>query len=378
MKEPEIRRVLHIVSAMDRGGAETLIMNIYRNLDRTKIQFDFVVHSNKMNDFEEEIVKLGGKIFKIQSLGQLGPFNYVKELIKIMKSNHYIAIHSHTDYQSGFPALAAKLSGVKKRICHSHSNNWPNRGQFKEKMSLKVLQKIIQLSATNYCSCSKEAAQFLFGNKLVNSERVRIFKNGIDIRDFTKMEVNSRNNVIHELKLPKDVKIIGHVGKFSDSKNQIFILNLLKKLLKEDERYCALLIGDGPLKAQMEAEADRLGILDHVKFLGVREDIPKLMRAFDVFLFPSKFEGFGIVVLEAQSAGTPCVLSASVPKMTDVGLGLTTFVDLKESLDVWCHKVKESIEKERPSSGFIVETISEKGYNIQSTINEWVELYGAS
>ncbi|MDR7000602.1 glycosyltransferase EpsF [Neobacillus niacini] len=372
------KRILHIVSAMDRGGAETLIMNIYRNLDRTKLQFDFVVHSNKINDFEEEIIKLGGKIFKIPSLGQLGPVNYIKDLMKIMKSNHYIAIHSHTDYQSGFPALAAKLSGIKKRICHSHSNNWPNGGQLSEKMSLKVLQKIIRFSATNYCSCSKEAAQFLFGNRLVDSGKVGIFKNGIDISEFTKIEADSRNSVIRELKLPNDAKILGHVGRFSDSKNQIFVLNLLKKLLEDDERYCALLIGDGPLKEQMEAEAERLGIIKHVKFMGVRTDIPRLMKAFDVFLFPSKFEGFGIVVLEAQSAGTPCVLSAAVPKMTDMGLGLTTFVDLKESLEVWCQKVKESINKERPNSGLIMETISEKGYNIQSNVNEWIDLYGAS
>ncbi|MFD0829846.1 glycosyltransferase family 1 protein [Neobacillus sp. M.A.Huq-85] len=363
---------------MDRGGAETLIMNIYRNLDRTKFQFDFVVHSNKVNDFEEEIIKLGGKTFKISSLGQLGPYNYIKELMKIMKSNHYIAIHSHTDYQSGFPALAAKLSGVKKRICHSHSNNWPNGGHFRDKVSLKVLQKIIQLSATNYCSCSKEAAQFLFGKKLVDSGKVGIFKNGINISEFTKIEADSRNSVIQELNLPKDAKILGHVGRFSDSKNQIFLLNLLKKLLKEDERYYALLIGDGPLKEQLEAEAGRLGVIEHVKFMGVRTDIPRLMKAFDVFLFPSKFEGFGIVVLEAQSSGAPCVLSSAVPKMTDMGLGLTTFIDLKEGLDIWCQKVKDAINKERPNSSFILETISEKGYNIRSNVNEWIDLYGAS
>ncbi|WP_307311800.1 glycosyltransferase family 1 protein [Neobacillus driksii] len=362
---------------MERGGAETLIMNIYRNLDRSKIQFDFISHSNKQGDYEKEIIELGGRIFKIPSLGQLGPYTYIKELVKIMSANSFIAVHAHTDFQSGFPALAAKISGITNRICHSHSNNWHKGNRYYEKITLKVLQTIIRFTATHYCSCSKEAAEFLFGKKMFNDGKVRILKNGIDINQFESKK-NYRKSVSEELGIPDNSKIIGHVGRFSESKNHIFILKILKELLEKDSSFFALLIGEGPLKKQIEKDAQTLGILKHIRFLGVREDIPRLMKAFDVFLFPSQFEGFGIVALEAQSAGTPCVISNKVPITTDMGLGLTSYLSLDERLENWCTEINDALEKDRPSSRLIKEEISKRGYNIQSNVNDWINLYGAS
>ncbi|MDQ0198785.1 glycosyltransferase family 1 protein [Neobacillus ginsengisoli] len=376
--EKEPKRILHIVSSMERGGAETLIMNIYRNLDRTKLQFDFITHSNKKGDFDEEILTLGGRIYKIPSLGNLGPLSYIKNLIKIMNSNSYIAVHSHTDYQGGFPALAAKIAGINKRICHSHSNNWSKAKSFKSWVTLIILRSLIKISATNYCSCSLEAAQFLFGQNIGKTGKVSILKNGVDIAQFTMARTNLRNSVINELNLSGNVKIIGHVGRFSDSKNHFFILKVLKKLIEEDDHYVALLIGDGPLRINIEKEAAKLGVLNHIRFLGVRSDIPKLMKAFDVFLFPSKFEGFGIVTIEAQCSGTPCVIADTVPKATDMGLGLTSFVNLDESLDSWCNKIKESILMARPDDDLIYDRVSNRGFNIKNNVSDWVELYGAS
>lgn len=158
-------RILHIVSSMGRGGAESLIMNIYRMIDRSEIQFDFITHSKGEEDYDEEIKLMGGRIYRIASLGSSGPINYMKSLVKIMSANNYAAIHAHTDYQSGFPALAAKLCGISTRICHSHSNNWLKNSSFKEMFVLRGLQTMIKLSATKYCSCSEEAAKFLFGKK---------------------------------------------------------------------------------------------------------------------------------------------------------------------------------------------------------------------
>jgi glycosyltransferase EpsF len=376
--EKSPKRILHIVSAMERGGAETLIMNIYRNLDRSKIQFDFISHSNKLGDYEKEIIELGGRIFKIPSLGQLGPYSYIKELVKIMSANSFIAVHAHTDFQSGFPALAAKISGIPKRICHSHSNNWHKGNRYLEKIMLKILQTVIRFSATHYCSCSKEAAEFLFGRYMFNDGKVSILKNGIDITQFTSNVADFRKSVSEELGIPENAKIIGHVGRFSDSKNHIFILKILKELLERESRFFALLIGEGPLKEKIEKEAQNLGILKHIRFLGVREDIPRLMKAFDVFLFPSQFEGFGIVALEAQSAGTPCVISNKVPSTTDMGIGLTSYISLDERLEFWCSEINDAIKKERPSSRLINEAISKRGYNIQSNVNDWINLYGAS
>ncbi|MCL6572368.1 MAG: glycosyltransferase [Bacillus sp. (in: Bacteria)] len=370
------KRVLHIVSGLERGGAETLIMNVYRNIDRTQVQFDFIVHLARKGDYEDEIIKMGGKIYKIPSLGQLGAFSYTKELAKIMRSFPYIAVHSHTDYQGGFSALAAKICGIENRICHSHSNNWPKGNGVKARFTLKILKILIKLFATSYCSCSKEAAQFLFGENMIAKSKVNILKNGIDLSQYSSIDPNSKRSVIDEFYLHGDVKIIGHVGHFSDSKNHMFILNVLKKLLEKDNRFVALLVGEGPLKSQIEMEGIRLGISEYVRFLGVRTDIPRLMKSFDVFLFPSIFEGFGIVVLEAQSAGTPCVVSDSVPKTTDMGLNLVSYVGLDKKIEIWIEEIHKALNLDKLEDKKIYNKMLTSGFNIKENVPNWLSLYG--
>lgn len=370
------KRVLHIVSAMNRGGAETLLMNVYRNINRDQIQFDFVSHSTAKEDFEEEIHKLGGRIFKIASLGQQGPIAYIKELRRIMSDFPFIAVHIHTDFQGGFPALAAKMSRIKIRICHSHSNNWPKGSSLSAKIQLIALQALIRFSATNYSSCSLEAGEFLFGRKMITKKKVKILKNGIDMEPYREIDDQFRQQLISELQLPTQAKIIGHVGRFSESKNQHFILKVLKKLAEEDGSYVVLFVGDGPMRKEIEQEAERLEISSQVHFLGVRKDIPNLMSGFDIFLFPSKFEGFGMVAVEAQCTGTPCVISDAVPKSTDMGLGLAEYLPLE--VEKWCSQIKKSLFIQRPNSRKIVQQISKRGYSIQTSVGDWLQLYGAS
>lgn len=367
-------RVLHIVSSMDRGGAESLIMNIYRNLDRSRLQFDFITHDTKKGDYDDEIVALGGQVFHVPSLGSCGAVSYVKKLISIMSQSSYAAVHSHTDYQSGFPTLAAKLSGVPKRISHSHSTNWPSGNGMKARAILKLLRLLIKWSATDYCSCSIEAGLFLFGK----NSRAGVINNGINVSEFTSISDNSKNSVLKELALPEDVILIGHVGRFSESKNHFFILKVLKKLIDEDENYMLLLVGDGPLKEKVIEDAEKLGILMNIRFLGVRTDIPRLMKAFDVFLFPSLFEGFGIVTLEAQSAGTPCVVADVVPKSTDMGLNLMTYISLEEGIDSWVEKIKLSIQGNKPNIDLIHYNFEQNGFDIKKNVPAWLSLYGVS
>ncbi|MGE7878878.1 glycosyltransferase family 1 protein [Peribacillus muralis] len=371
-------RILHIVSAMDRGGAETIIMNIYRNLDRNRIQFDFITHSNKKEDFEDEILGLGGSLMKIPSLGTVGPVSYLKELMRIMTAKAYQAVHAHTDYQAGFPVLAAKMSGIKIRICHSHSDNWSKGKQFKERMTLKALQTFMKVSANRYCSCSHEAAKFMFGNQKVKNGKVTVLKNAINVGEFAGTKIDSRNSILKEFGLEDDAKIIGHVGRFSDSKNHRFILSLMHELLKNDRSFFALLVGDGPLRQEIEHKATALGIRGNIKFLGVRTDIPLLMKGFDVFLFPSLFEGFGIAALEAQGSGTPCILSDTVPKSIDMDLGLIRFISLSEPLDIWCNEVNASLLLEAPDDEAIQSKIATNGYDIYGNVKEWLKLYEVS
>lgn len=376
MRQHVPRRILHIVSAMDRGGAETLIMNVYRNIDKSQVQFDFIVHRSEQGDYDKEILELGGRVIRIASLGQLGPILYIKELTRIMRSFPYQAVHSHTDYQGGISSLAAKLSGIQHRICHSHSTNWQKGKRLKERIILKTLQTIIKVSATSYCSCSEEAGRFLFGDQSLKQGKVNILKNGIDLMSFTKLNRNCKTKLLQELKLPEDSITIGHVGTFSKSKNQMFILKVLKKLLVKDSRFVVLLVGEGPLRQQVEKEAVKLGISDNIRFLGVQSDIPSIMKSFDIFLFPSIFEGFGIVALEAQSAGTPCVLSDVIPRSVDMGLGLVTFVNLAQGIEVWCDAINKGLLLNRPENNKIFNQILSKGYDIRNNIKDWISLYG--
>lgn len=370
-------RVLHVVSAMERGGAEMLIMNVYRNIDRTKVQFDFITHGGRTGSFEQEILSMGGEIYNIPSLGSSGPIGYLKNVMAVMSKKNYQAVHIHTDYQSGIPALAAKRCGITTRICHSHSSSWIKKNGIFGKIILYILRALILLYATTLCSCSREAAAFLFGKRAVQKNRVNIIKNAIDIMDYLPSDTNHRKAVLEELKLDEHVKTIGHVGRFSKSKNQMFLLHILKKLVEKDPRYVAILIGDGPLKEEVQEEARKLGLLPHIKFLGVRSDIPRLMKAFDVFVFPSRFEGFGIVMLEAQSAGVPCIASTAVPRATDMKLGIVRYVNLEEGPLIWSRHIRSAILLKRPRKREIVQNITEQGFNIRTNIQEWIHLYGA-
>ncbi|PGZ75804.1 glycosyltransferase family 1 protein [Bacillus sp. AFS029637] len=376
VKAKKAIRVLHIVSAMNRGGAETLLMNIYRNIDKSQVQFDFVSHRTEKCDYDEEIALLGGKIYRIPSLGQVGPFAYIKELTKIMSDNRYVAVHAHTDYQGGFVAVAAKKAGIKKRICHSHSNNWPQGSGVAARVTLKILRSIIKYAGTDYCACSSEAARFLFGEKMLHHNKVELIKNGIDIKQFIDVEIEEISSVRKELCIPDAAKLIGHIGRFSESKNHIFILQVLKEILKKDTNFIAILAGDGPLKASIELKAKELGIYENIRFLGVRNDIPIIMNIIDVFVFPSLFEGFGIVTLEAQCAGVPCVVADTIPKNTDMGLGIVSFVGLDEKIEIWSTEIYKALLKERPEKAIIINNISKLGFDINNSILEWLTLYG--
>ena len=163
MQDNRPKRVLHVVSRMQRGGAETMIMNLYRNIDREKVQFDFIVHSDIKGDYDEEIEKLGGKIIKCNSLGTVGPLRYVKELSQLIKDNGpFCVVHAHTDFQTGFVAKAAKKAGVGKRICHSHNTQWKSNPNIIDKVMLFIFKIFIDKYATDYCSCGRDAAKFLF------------------------------------------------------------------------------------------------------------------------------------------------------------------------------------------------------------------------
>ena len=300
-------RVLQVIRAMNIGGAETLIMNLYRNIDRKKVQFDFLVSYEGY--FDDEIKKLGGNIHYIPYLTDKGQITYEKNIIKLLKAHpEYQVIHSHIDQVSGIIMQAAKKAGVSVRISHSHSTS-NNNGKI-AKIYKGYLQSKINKNANNYFACSKEAASWLFKEK---SKEAVIINNGIDIDKF-KFSQEKRDKIRKELNIPEDYIVVGHVGAFRKEKNHIKLIQLYNEYLKENPKSVLVSVGDGDLKNNIIEEVKNLGIENNVKFLGLRSDTDALYSAFDILLFPSLYEGLSICLLEAQTSGLKILTSDTVDK----------------------------------------------------------------
>lgn len=372
--EDNIKRILHVVSAMNRGGAETMIMNLYRKIDRKKIQFDFIVHSNTKGHYDDEIVSLGGRIIKCNSLGTVGPVKYIRELSRLISNNGpFHAVHSHTDFQGGFVAMAAKKADVDKRICHSHNTQWVANPSIIHKIQLAIFKEMIDRYASDYCACGIDSAKFLFKENKIKENKIKYLNNGIDIEKF-----NNDYNCSHiksQFDICEDTIVIGHIGRFYEQKNHKFIIKLANRMKEKGYKFKILLVGEGPLLDKIKSEVEILNLNQYVKFLGIRSDIAELMNVFDVFLFPSFFEGLPVVLVEAQASGLPCVISDTITKEIDFKLDLIKYSNLNESIDTWIDQILSSKYSIKVNSEKINSTLSELGYDVNSNIDKIMKLY---
>lgn len=304
-------RILHVLRAMEMGGAQTLIMNLYRNIDREKVQFDFLLSDNDY--FDEEILKLGGKVFYIPYLTKKGQLNYEHNIIKFLKEhNEYKIVHSHIDQVTGIVMQAARKANVPVRIAHSH--NTKNTNGFIGKIYKNYLQNKINKNATNLFGCSEEACKWLFKER---ANEAKILNNGIDIEKF-KYSTEKREKVRKELNISEGTIVVGHIGAFRKQKNHEGLINIYNEYLKTNSNSCLLLCGDGDLKCDIEKKVRNLGIGDKVKFLGIRSDTDALYSAFDIFLFPSLYEGLSVALIEAQASGVKILASDTIDKKTEL------------------------------------------------------------
>lgn len=360
-------RVLHVVVNMNLGGAETLLMNLYRNIDRSKIQFDFL--TCKEGVFDEEILKLGGKVYRIPYITEVGHSKYLKALTDFfMNTSQYQIVHSHMDKMSGFVLRAAKKAGVSVRIAHSHSTR--SEGGAAARIYKWYAGTMIRKCATDFVSCSREAAEWLFGNK---EDRTILLKNGIDLEQF-KFSQKVRESIRSELKIKENQFIVGHVGRFSMPKNHSYLLEVFKDFLSYREEAILLLVGDGPLLPQIKRKVEEMKLTKNVKFLGSRSDVEQLLQAFDIFLFPSVFEGFPISVIEAQATGLPCLISDSITKEIDMGLGLVQSLSLKNK-KLWIDKMQDIYGIHSTRNSKLISLISKNGFDIKNSTDYLREFY---
>ena len=358
-------RVLMLFTILNRGGAETMVMNYYRAIDRSKVQFDFVVHREEEGDYEEEIRSLGGKIYRMMPLRPHTFGKYERQISAFFDEHpEYRIIHGQCSESGYFFYKEAARRGIPFIIAHAHNSHvkfdlrWIVRTWMKHKMRPYL---------THNFACGEEAAEWLFGKEL--AKKAIILKNAIDTRQYL-FDEQLREKKREELGLAPEVLTICHIGRFDKVKNHCFILDIFEKLLKRRPTAQLLLIGDGDLREQTEKKATQKGISTQIHFLGVRRDVNELLQAADVLVFPSLFEGLGIAVVEAQCTGMPCIISDIIPNEVMI-TNLVEKVSLHESASTWAEKLIAATTRtfDRPA---YAEKVASAGYDIKSN-SRWLE-----
>lgn len=363
------KRVLHVVGGMSRAGTETMLMNLYRNIDTENLQFDFITFYENESDYYNEIIKRGGKIIILDRPEEIGRFRSLIQMIKVIRDNGpYQAIHGHTQFNCGVVVLAGYISNVKVRISHAHTNIDHSNGIIR-RIYVDIMRIIINLLSTNLLSCSKSAGKYLFGNIGIKSKKYKYIPNYIHYEDFINFKYRKEcNNDDREM-------LIGHIGRFEEVKNHDFLIDVLFEILKINSNVRLISVGDGNLFDKIKKKSEKLGITDNISFLGIREDIPSILNKIDIFLLPSKYEGLGLVLLEAQAAGKKCIVSDVIQDEADLGLGLLEKVSLNESPSIWAKIVLKNLNYSSPSDEEIKYAFKNNGYDFDYIIGELLSIY---
>lgn len=360
-------RVAQIIGKWLGGGVESVVMNYYRNIDRSEIQFDFICDEDSTNIPYDEIESLGGKVILIPPYQKV--IKYHKELKRVLKEGNYKIVHSHINTLSVFSLFAAKCAGVPVRIAHSHSTT--NKKEKNKNLMKQLLRPFSKVFATDYMCCSELAGRWLFGDKEYDKGNVYLLNNAIDLDKFKYDEVVRREKR-KELNIDDDTLVIGHVGRFVEQKNHRFLIDIFNEVHKQNEKSILLLVGQGPLMEEIKEKVKSLGIEDSVKFLGQRNDVSELYQAFDVFCLPSLYEGLPVVGVEAQATGLLCLFSDDMTKEIKV-LESTSFLSLEQSAKEWAEILLKSIENfERKDT--TIEFFN-NGFDIKMEVKKLIKIY---
>lgn len=368
-------RVLQVVHKMHYAGAETLLMRIYRNIDRAKVQFDFLVHTDQPGHYDDEIRDLGGKIIFMPVSPRRNYILYTKTLKNIILQNSsYTCVHSHLALLSGVILKVAYDANISCRIVHSHTSGDSKPDRSSRRIYKWYMLRQINHYATHMLAVSHPAGEWLFGRNCWQDSRVQILKNALDLHPY-EMECQDRIRLRKELGLPIDGILLGHVGRFVQSKNHRKMLEIFSNLLKLQSAAHLILVGEGPLEGEMRSLIKSLGLQNQVIMLGVRSDIRELMGAMDLFLFPSLYEGLGIALIEAQAAGVPCLVSDAIPYEADLGLGLVKFLPLSIDCNIWVETALGLVSPSRLPWSTRKKSLKQNNYDISELAPKLQDLY---
>lgn len=363
-------RIAQIMGKMNSGGVESVVMNYYRNIDKNKVQFDFIVDEDSKNIPKEEIENMGGKIILVPPYKNI--LSYMNILKNILRKGNYKIVHSHLNTLSVFSLYAAKMANVSVRIAHSHSTS--NKKEWKKNILKNILKLFSKVNATHYFCCSELAGRWLFGDKAYDNDEVKLINNAIDVDKFIYNE-EIRNIVRKEFDFENKF-VIGHVGRFVDQKNHTGLIDIFNEIYKANKESILLLAGDGPLLKSIRDKVDSLNLTDAVKFLGVRSDINNIMQCIDVFLLPSLYEGLPVVGVEAQASGSLCILSSNMTKETKV-IETTKFLPISDEPKAWAKYILEEYKnfKRKDTKQEIINSNFEIKSEATKLQNDYLKLY---
>lgn len=359
-----MKRILCILSALTAGGAETFLMKIYRVLPQDAYQLDFIV-SEDNGCYTEEVLRRGGRIFKIPKRTE-NLYGAMKGITDVVRENRYEVVLKLGNYPiAGFDLIAARLGGAKKlamRSCNALTGL-----SAKERFVNALLRLVLNAAANVKLAPSVLAAEFTFGKRHAHKD-VHILHNGLDLNTF-RFDPAGRESVRREFSA-EDKLVVGHIGRFHKQKNHQKLLEIFAAIRKRRDDAVLLLVGVGELEADIRNRAEELGLEASVIFAGQRFDIPQVLSAMDVFVFPSLHEGMPNTVIEAQSTGLGCVIADTITREAEL-TGLVEYLSLETSNDEWAEVALTLAARERPNTTV---RLIEQGYNIESAAEELLRL----
>ena len=355
-----MERILQIGMHDKIGGVETFLMNYFRNIDRNKIQFDFINMFDKLC-FENEINLLGGKIYKVPNVKK-NPIIYYSKIRKIIKKNKYEIVHINMLSMANIlPVLAAKSAGAKHIIVHSHNTNTP-QGIIRKILD-KLNKNIVLKIATDLCACSEIAGIWMFGK----NRTFKVINNAVDVEKF-RYDEKTRKEFREKLKLEHKF-VIGHVGRFCEQKNHEYLIEIFKEINKKRKDAVLLTIGEGELKNNIKEKVEKYGLEDKVIFLNPVKNVNDYLQAMDVFLLPSKFEGLPVVGVEAETSGLMVITSNTVSRELPI-LELSKYCSLN-NINEWCEILEDTLPKRKNRT----EDIEKANYSIRKEAKKLEEMY---
>lgn len=353
-------RVLQIIGSLERAGAETFLINLYRNIDRSRIQFDFAIYNEPSdNSYYEEVIELGGSVFILPPKSKGILYNF-REIQKLIRENDYKMVWRYTNSCFGaLDLLAAKFAGASGTVLNSRSSHTDGM----QLLMHYIVKPFLPLFVKKNYACGIMAGNWMFGRR-----PFEVIDNGIEVESFRYNE-KLRNQHRREFQL-QDKTVVGHVGRFHPVKNHKLIIDVYEKFRQKVPYSALVLVGTGELLAQIQELVKEKGLENDVLFLGNRSDVPEMLQMMDVFIMPSLFEGFPRAFLEAQAAGLPCVVSSTISREVDV-TGNVSFVDLDAPVDVWAEKIVEKCGSKTEDN---IDKLKAAGYDIKDVAKK-VEAY---